>query len=155
MHFIMSYRGQIIVNVGMMTRCERGSLFLRRGGKGNAYLVSKLFDVTETSTLEENLHTDDKSFKVPFGIGIVGTVAQTKQPINIPDAYQVQRISVSRIRCSAFQFRVSGAAHFSFAYQVQRISVSILSVSRKGERMWVELNFSLRMYMHRKVMFFY
>jgi len=39
--------------------------------------------------MEETLHTEATQIKVQFGKGIAGTVALTKQPINIKDAYQV------------------------------------------------------------------
>lgn len=80
---------KILINVGILTRCDRGSLFLTRGTRDNKYLVSKLFDVTESSSIEETLHTEENHITVPFGRGIAGTVALTKLPINIKDAYQV------------------------------------------------------------------
>ena len=51
--------------------------------------MSKLFDVTEDSNLEDTLHTEENHITVAFGSGIVGTVALTKTSINIKDAYQV------------------------------------------------------------------
>jgi len=45
--------------------------------------------VTEESSLEDTLHTEENHITVAFGSGIVGTVALTKTPINIKDAYQV------------------------------------------------------------------
>ena len=80
---------KILRNVSVLTGSDRGSLFLVKGSKENRYLVSKLFDVTETSTLEESLHTEDTEIKVPFGRGIAGTVALTKETINIKEAYEV------------------------------------------------------------------
>jgi len=80
---------KMLVNVGLLTRSDRASMFLARGTKENRYLVSKLFDVTETSVLEQVLHTEENSIKVPFGRGIAGSVALTKIPINIPEAYEV------------------------------------------------------------------
>ena len=80
---------KILRNVSVLTGSDRGSLFLVRGSKDQKYLVSKLFDVTENSTLEESLHTEETEIKVPFGRGIAGTVAETKDIINIKDAYQV------------------------------------------------------------------
>ena len=53
--------------------------------------MSKLFDVTENSDLEDTLHTEENHITVAFGSGIAGTVALTKEPINIKDAYQVNR----------------------------------------------------------------
>lgn len=75
---------KILVNVNILTQSDRSSLFLARGSKDERFLVSKLFDVTEKSSLIECLHTVDKQITVPFGRGIAGTVAKTKQPINIP-----------------------------------------------------------------------
>ncbi|KAI5714280.1 hypothetical protein M8J76_014222 [Diaphorina citri] len=37
---------KILVNVGLLTRADRGSLFLAKGSADNRYLVAKLFDVT-------------------------------------------------------------------------------------------------------------
>ena len=80
---------KILRNVSVLTGSDRGSLFLVRGSKDNRFLVSKLFDVTENSTLEESLHTDETEIKVPFGKGIAGTVALTKETIIIKEAYEV------------------------------------------------------------------
>lgn len=37
---------KILVNVSLLTRADRGSLFLAKGPPNNKYLVAKLFDVT-------------------------------------------------------------------------------------------------------------
>jgi hypothetical protein len=37
---------KILVNVGLLTHADRGSLFLARGPRDSRYLVAKLFDVT-------------------------------------------------------------------------------------------------------------
>lgn len=37
---------KILVNVGLLTHADRGSLFLARGPPEKRYLVAKLFDVT-------------------------------------------------------------------------------------------------------------
>ena len=50
-------------------------------------LVSKLFDVCSRSTLEEVENKEE--IRVPWGTGIIGHVAETGQPLNIPDAYKV------------------------------------------------------------------
>lgn len=89
---------KILRNVSVLTGSDRGSLFLVRGSKENKFLVSKLFDVTESSTLEESLHTEDNEIKVPFGKGIAGTVGLTKETIIIKDAYEVNyRNSIKRL----------------------------------------------------------
>lgn len=38
---------KILVNVGLLTHADRGSLFLAKGAPNNKYLVAKLFDVTQ------------------------------------------------------------------------------------------------------------
>ncbi|CAF3064778.1 unnamed protein product [Rotaria sp. Silwood2] len=81
---------KILTNVSILTNSDRGSLFLARGPKDARYLISKLFDVTAGSTLEQSLHTEDKQIVIPFGKGIAGHVASTKEYINIPDAYEVR-----------------------------------------------------------------
>uniref|UniRef100_K1QIC6 Phosphodiesterase n=1 Tax=Magallana gigas TaxID=29159 RepID=K1QIC6_MAGGI len=84
---------KILKNVSILTRSDRGSLFLVRGSKGNRYLVSKLFDVTEVSTISESLHTEETEIKVPFGKGIAGFVAESKDTVNIKDAYEDPRFN--------------------------------------------------------------
>jgi hypothetical protein len=80
---------KILTNVSILTNSDRGSLFLARGPNDARYLVSKLFDVTAGSTLEQSLHKEGQQIIIPFGKGIAGHVASTKQYINIPDAYEV------------------------------------------------------------------
>lgn len=80
---------KILQNVSLLTNSDRSSLFLVRGSREGKYLVSKLFDVTVTSTLEDSQNNE---IKVPFGKGIVGIVAQTGVAINIKDAYAVSRL---------------------------------------------------------------
>ncbi|CAF3492785.1 unnamed protein product [Rotaria sp. Silwood1] len=80
---------KILTNVSILTNSDRGSLFLARGPKDARYLVSKLFDVTAGSTLEQSLHNEDQQIIIPFGKGIAGHVASAKEYINIRDAYEV------------------------------------------------------------------
>ena len=80
---------KILQNVNVLTKSDRSSLFLVRGSKESRHLVSKLFDVTETSTLKDSLHTEETEIKVPFGRGIAGCVAETKETVNIQEAYEV------------------------------------------------------------------
>jgi len=51
------------------------------------FLVSKLFDVCSRSTLQEMEKKEE--IRIPWGTGIVGYVAQSGDPVNIPDAYKV------------------------------------------------------------------
>lgn len=57
-------------------------------------LVSKLFDVCPRSTLEEMENQDE--VRVAWGTGIAGHVAESGEPVNIPDAYQVN-INIRRL----------------------------------------------------------
>ncbi|XP_071633561.1 dual 3',5'-cyclic-AMP and -GMP phosphodiesterase 11 isoform X2 [Temnothorax longispinosus] len=54
-------------------------------------LVSKLFDVCSRSTLIEMEKKDE--IKIPWGTGIVGYVAESGEPVNIPDAYKDSRFN--------------------------------------------------------------
>ncbi|XP_021361131.1 cGMP-specific 3',5'-cyclic phosphodiesterase-like isoform X2 [Mizuhopecten yessoensis] len=84
---------KILQNVSILTKSDRGSLFLVRGNDHRKFLVSKLFDVTRTSTPEESIHTEDNEIKVPFGRGIAGHVAETKETVNIEEAYDDPRFN--------------------------------------------------------------
>lgn len=78
---------KILVNVMLLVNADRSSLFL--ADEGQTILVSRLFDVTKDSAVEDSLHDDADAIKIPFGKGIAGHVAESKTPINIPDAYNV------------------------------------------------------------------
>jgi dual 3',5'-cyclic-AMP and -GMP phosphodiesterase 11 len=82
---------KILQNVSTLLRADRSSLFLVQGNScappSNRCLVSKLFDVCSRSTLEEMEKKDE--IKIQWGHGIVGFVAQSGVPVNIPDAYKV------------------------------------------------------------------
>lgn len=75
--------------MSILTNSDRGSMFLVRGSRDHKYLVSKLFDVTESSTLEQSIHTEANEIIVPFGVGIAGNVAKSREAINIKDVYAV------------------------------------------------------------------
>ena len=80
---------KILLNVSILTKSDRGSLFLMRGSKDKRFLVSKLFDVTEHSSMKDSLHTEENQIRVPLGKGIAGHVALTKETVNIKNAYEV------------------------------------------------------------------
>lgn len=83
---------KILKNVSLLTHADRGSLFLARGPPDDRYLVAKLFDVRHDSKLEEAVkQARAEDIKIPFGVGIAGTVAQYKTLINIKDAYNVSK----------------------------------------------------------------
>lgn len=81
---------KILINVLTLTKSDRGSLFLVRGNSSTDFrLESKLFDVKKDTTLVEAVHSDENMLVLPFGKGIVGTVAQTKKTIKLKDVYLV------------------------------------------------------------------
>ncbi|XP_024936259.1 cGMP-specific 3',5'-cyclic phosphodiesterase isoform X2 [Cephus cinctus] len=85
---------KILVNVGLLTHADRGSLFLAKGPLEDRYLVAKLFDVTQDTELEEAVQrAKNEEIRIPFGVGIAGSVAQSKQIINIKDAYKDPRFN--------------------------------------------------------------
>lgn len=113
---------KILVNVGLLTHADRGSLFLAKGPLEDRYLVAKLFDVTQDTELEEAIQrAKNEEIKIPFGVGIAGYVAQTKEIINIKDAYKV-----SAYISSSVQSIVLGIEHF-----VQLHGVVIITPSMK------------------------
>lgn len=56
------------------------------------FLVSRLFDVAEGTTLEES---SSNSIRLEWNKGIVGHVASTGQPLNIKNAYEVSTFKSS------------------------------------------------------------
>ncbi|XP_054260068.1 cGMP-specific 3',5'-cyclic phosphodiesterase [Macrosteles quadrilineatus] len=85
---------KILVNVGLLTHADRGSLFLARGPPENRFLVAKLFDVTVDTELDEAVQkAKAEEIRIPFGVGVAGAVAQTKQPVNIKNAYEDPRFN--------------------------------------------------------------
>ena len=86
---VNSMSHKILVNVLLLTNADRSSLFLAEGSEENPILVSRLFDVTEDSKLDSVVHDESDAIKIPFGVGIVGQVAQTGESIILEDAYKV------------------------------------------------------------------
>ena len=83
---ILSHK--ILVNVMLLVNADRSSLFLT--DEGQNILVSRLFDVTVDSSVDDAMHDDSEAIKIPFGKGIAGHVAESRKAINIPDAYSVR-----------------------------------------------------------------
>ncbi|KAK4296300.1 hypothetical protein Pmani_031195 [Petrolisthes manimaculis] len=95
---------KILVNVGHLTHADRASLFLAQGPPSARCLVAKLFDVTVDTVLEEALsNAADREILLPWGVGIVGHVADTKEVINIKDAYQDPRFDSSVDRRTGYR----------------------------------------------------
>ncbi|XP_055837299.1 dual 3',5'-cyclic-AMP and -GMP phosphodiesterase 11-like isoform X1 [Episyrphus balteatus] len=87
---------KILQNVSILLNADRGSLFLVQGkcngSEGSKKcLVSKLFDVCPRSTVEEMEQQEE--VRVAWGTGIAGHVAESGEPVNIPDAYKDNRFN--------------------------------------------------------------
>ncbi|XP_014360109.2 dual 3',5'-cyclic-AMP and -GMP phosphodiesterase 11 isoform X3 [Papilio machaon] len=89
---------KILQNVSILLDADRGSLFLVQGEKvasphpqNGRCLVSKLFDVCSKSTPEQMEQLEE--IRIPWGSGIVGYVAESGEPVNIPDAYKDERFN--------------------------------------------------------------
>lgn len=70
------------------------------------FLLSRLFDVAEGSTVEES---SSSCIRLDWNKGIVGHVAATGQPLNIRNAYQVKAcvcVTVT-VRVALFDWRTS------------------------------------------------
>lgn len=81
---------KILQNVCILLNADRCSLFLvQHSGTDERHLVSKLFDVSAETTLEE-VSENRQSVRIAWGTGIVGYVAKTGEPQNIADAYKVR-----------------------------------------------------------------
>lgn len=83
---------KILRNACLLLNADRASLFIVEvnSSTGDRFLVSKLFDVTAKCTLAEALHkSETKTVSLPFGVGIVGWVAQTGEAVNISNVYEV------------------------------------------------------------------
>ncbi|KAF6715489.1 cGMP-specific 3',5'-cyclic phosphodiesterase [Oryzias melastigma] len=77
---------KIFLHINELIAADRYSLFLVGEDSSNRkFLVSRLFDVAEGSTLEES---SSSCIRLEWNKGIVGHVAATGQPLNIKNAYQ-------------------------------------------------------------------
>uniref|UniRef100_A0A672HPN3 cGMP-specific 3',5'-cyclic phosphodiesterase n=1 Tax=Salarias fasciatus TaxID=181472 RepID=A0A672HPN3_SALFA len=82
---------KIFLHINELIAADRYSLFLVGEDSSNRkFLVSRLFDVAEGSTLEES---SSSCIRLEWNKGIVGHVAATGQPLNIRNAYQDPRFN--------------------------------------------------------------
>ena len=104
---------KILQNVSILLNADRCSLFLVQGDDDKRTLTSKLFDVNSNSTIEE-CTGQEQDICVPWGRGIVGTVAKTGQALNIPDAYEVSTCIASNlcVRHVLYVFVTQLRAHY-------------------------------------------
>ncbi|KAK9524359.1 hypothetical protein VZT92_016759 [Zoarces viviparus] len=82
---------KIFLHINELIAADRYSLFLVGEDSSNRkFLVSRLFDVAEGSTLEES---SSSCIRLEWNKGIVGHVAATGQPLNIKNAYEDPRFN--------------------------------------------------------------
>uniref|UniRef100_A0A8D2CZD5 Phosphodiesterase n=1 Tax=Sciurus vulgaris TaxID=55149 RepID=A0A8D2CZD5_SCIVU len=82
---------KIFLHIHGLIAADRYSLFLVCEDSGNdKFLVSRLFDVAEGSTLEE---ASNSCIRLEWNKGIVGHVAALGEPLNIKDAYEDPRFN--------------------------------------------------------------
>ncbi|XP_053317405.1 cGMP-specific 3',5'-cyclic phosphodiesterase isoform X2 [Spea bombifrons] len=82
---------KIFLHIHELIEADRYSLFLVCEDSSNEkFLVSRLFDVAEGTTLEE---ASNNCIRLEWSKGIVGHVAETGQPLNIKDAYKDSRFN--------------------------------------------------------------
>ncbi|XP_078147962.1 cGMP-specific 3',5'-cyclic phosphodiesterase [Centroberyx gerrardi] len=82
---------KIFLHINELIAADRYSLFLVGEDSSNRkFLVSRLFDVAEGSTLEES---SNSCIRLEWNKGIVGHVAATGQPLNIKNAYEDPRFN--------------------------------------------------------------
>ncbi|XP_073691834.1 cGMP-specific 3',5'-cyclic phosphodiesterase isoform X2 [Garra rufa] len=82
---------KIFLHTHELIAADRYSLFLVGEDSSNRkFLVSRLFDVAEGSTLEE---ASNSGIRLEWNKGIVGYVAATGQPLNIKNAYEDARFN--------------------------------------------------------------
>lgn len=85
---------KVVDNLSVLLDADGASLFLVNGHKGKKTLVSKVFDVH--SGVSKFLMpgctgeaTDDNEIQLPWGIGVLGHVAQTGETVNLQIACEV------------------------------------------------------------------
>uniref|UniRef100_A0A803SZ97 Phosphodiesterase 5A n=1 Tax=Anolis carolinensis TaxID=28377 RepID=A0A803SZ97_ANOCA len=82
---------KIFLHIHELIAADRYSLFLVCEDSSNEkFLVSRLFDVAEGTTLEE---ASNNCIRLEWNKGIVGHVAALGQPLNIKDAYEDPRFN--------------------------------------------------------------
>lgn len=80
---------KIFLHIHGLISADRYSLFLVcEDSSKDKFLISRLFDVAEGSTLEE---ASNNCIRLEWNKGIVGHVAAFGEPLNIKDAYEVRR----------------------------------------------------------------
>ncbi|XP_076309815.1 dual 3',5'-cyclic-AMP and -GMP phosphodiesterase 11A-like [Tachypleus tridentatus] len=83
---VKSLTQKIVVNMSVLVDADGASLFLIEGPKTRRMLVSKIFDVHFGTSVIIPCPTDDSEIRVPWGTGIIGSVAETGETVNLQNA---------------------------------------------------------------------
>ena len=92
---------KILVNVLLLTKADRSSLFLVEGTGEDQVLVSRLFDVTEGISVTDAVHDEADAIKMALGVGVAGHVAESGEKINLENAYDVRLAANAYCHCRA------------------------------------------------------
>lgn len=94
---------KIFLHIHQLISADRYSLFLVCEDSSNdKFLVSRLFDVAEGSTLEQ---ASNSCIRLQWNTGIVGHVAARGEPLNIKDAYEDPRFNAEVDRITGYRTR--------------------------------------------------
>ena len=88
---------KILHNIAVLTNCDRCSLFLTRNDGEENVLVCKLFDLMSGSKYEDVCKPENDTYIIPFGKGVLGHVAESKEFVKIDNAYDVSLINLSNV----------------------------------------------------------
>ncbi|XP_045058751.2 cGMP-specific 3',5'-cyclic phosphodiesterase isoform X3 [Desmodus rotundus] len=92
---------KIFLHIHQLISADRYSLFLVCEDSSNdKFLVSRLFDVAEGSTLEQ---ASNSCIRLQWNTGIVGHVAARGEPLNIKDAYEDPRFNAEVDRITGYR----------------------------------------------------
>ncbi|XP_066902713.1 dual 3',5'-cyclic-AMP and -GMP phosphodiesterase 11A [Halyomorpha halys] len=85
-----SLSAKVVDNLAVLLDADGASLFLVEGPRGKQTLVSKVFDVHSGVFLLPG-GTDDNEVQVPWGVGVLGHVAETGETVNLQVACEDPR----------------------------------------------------------------
>lgn len=89
---LKSLSQKVVDNLSVLLDADGASLFLVEGPKNKRRLVSKVFDVysgVSKFLLSGGYSSTDNEVQVPWGVGVVGFVAETSEVVNLQVATEV------------------------------------------------------------------
>ncbi|XP_076856813.1 cone cGMP-specific 3',5'-cyclic phosphodiesterase subunit alpha' [Brachyhypopomus gauderio] len=79
---------KVLQRICILVKADRCSYFIHRARNGIPELATCLFDVTATSTFENNVVNPLSEIVFPTDMGIVGQVVTTRKGVNVPNVKQ-------------------------------------------------------------------